>query len=156
MSRKEIPFYEYLISLGAKKNWFDEQSNMKLDLYYQRKIYDGRMIDEIGIKSQSTFSKLSHNESNYLSISKIFPKNSKNLYDFNCFHFHDSHFPFKQVMKSYGSFEEINKNYLLALNEIEKIDILAGTHDQIDELDYWMESDIGYERFYEDDEDGME
>ena len=38
MSRKGIPFHEYLISLGAKKNWFENESRMKCEIYFQRKI----------------------------------------------------------------------------------------------------------------------
>ncbi len=151
---KEIPFYEYLISLGAKKNWFEANSNMRLELYYKRKIYDGSMIDEIGIKSQSMMSKLFYNANNFLPIRKIFPKNSKNLYNINFYAYEGGDFPFKQVLKSKGSFEEISKNYLLALNEIEKIDILNESPEEDDEADYWDPYYTGgYERYHEDDED---
>ena len=153
MSSKKIRFHEYLINLGAKKNWFEKESKMRSELYFQRKIYDGSMIDEIGIKSQSILSKLFYNVSNYLPISKIFPKNSKNLYSFNMYAFHDSDFPFKQVLYSSGSFEEIEKNFLLALNEIEKRDINAGKEE---EDDYWLNEyyeNHTYEEYHEDDED---
>ena len=67
--------------------------------------------------------------------------------------FHDSDFPFKQVLYSSGSFEEIEKNFLLALNEIEKRDINAGKEE---EDDYWLNEyyeNHTYEEYHEDDED---
>lgn len=158
MSRKGIPFHEYLISLGAKKNWFENESRMKCEIYFQRKIYDGRIINEIGIKSQSTLSKLLHNENNYLPFSKIFPKKSNNLFNFNMFNYHDSDFPFKEVLFSEGSFEEVEKKYLLALNEIKKKDIKEGRNNDDDDFDYVYDNDYhySYEEYYEEDEDHTE
>ena len=80
MSKKETPFYEYLISLGAKKNWFEKETNMRSQLYFERKIYDGTTIDEVGIKSQSLLSKIFQSANNYLPMTKIFPNKSKKFF----------------------------------------------------------------------------
>tara|TARA_E500000178_G_scaffold145702_1_gene145284 strand:+ start:252 stop:959 length:708 start_codon:yes stop_codon:yes gene_type:complete len=154
MSRRETPFYEYLISLGAKKNWFEKETNMRSQLYFERKIYDGTTIDEVGIKSQRLLSKIFQSENDYLPMTKIFPNKSKNLYCFNMYAFDEDDFPFCQVLYSNGSFEEIEKNFYLALNEIEKRDINEGKNKEIDhEIRYWTDDDNTYEQYYEDDED---
>ena len=111
------------------------------------------MINEIGIKSQSTLSKLFHSENDYIPLSKIFPKKSKNLFNFNMFGFHDSDFPFKEVLFSEGSVEEVEKKYLLALNEIEKKDILEERYKE--EEDFDDDFFYSYEEYY-DDEDHTE
>ena len=131
--KESIDFSDYLIKLGAKKNWFTKHNNMGIEFYFERKI-DGfkkkLIVSEIGIKSQSIFSKIIDNNKNYLPMDKIFPKDSKNLYSFNCFHFHETHLPYYDssyeaslVLKSKDSFEVIAKNFHLAINDIDNYNV---------------------------------
>ena len=152
MSDNNITFAQYLIKLGAKKNWFPEGSAK----FYFSRVEHSRPFREIGICSQSFLSNFFYNSKNYLEIDKIFPKNSKNLYSFNFVTVDESNLPYHKggigavLLKSKGSFQEIAVNFHLAINEIEKKDIVETVSEGIDEYEKHHNKSNDYDyRWYE-------
>ena len=150
MTDNNISFRQYLIKLGAKNNWFP----LNEAKFYFTRMHHGKLFTEIGICSQSFFSKIFNNSNYHLEIDKIFPSNSKNLYSFNSSYFDESNLPFYTgsmgyLLKSNKSFLEIAENFHLSINEIEKKEInkLYKTNDKYEKFRHENEN---YEfRWYE-------